>query len=309
MLAEFHFLRPWWLLALLPFLGLIIVLWRQAPRLQGWSEICDSNLLAHLPHSEGTKKQVFSVLYLLISFIFMIIAIAGPTWHKLPVPTYKPVQARVLILDMSEHMMDNDLTPNRLSRAKFKLHDLLARKEVGQFGLIVYTGEPFVVSPLTDDGQTISSLLAVLTPDVMPVSGQKLETALDEASRLIKQVGYNQGQILVLTSDTPSTDAIDTAKKLAEEGVSSSIIPIRADKDLNPLFQRFAQAGDGALLPYSSDSSDLDEWINKKQPAQFAKSNQDEIPVWRDEGRWFLIPALLFFLPVFQRGWLQRMAL
>ena len=124
MVAEFHFLRPWWLLALIPFLGLIIVLWRQAPRLQGWSEICDSHLLAHLPHSEGTKKQVFSVLYLLVSFIFMIMAIAGPTWHKLPVPTYKPVQARVLILDMSEHMMDNDLTPNRLSRAKFKLHDL-----------------------------------------------------------------------------------------------------------------------------------------------------------------------------------------
>ncbi len=308
MITELHLLRPWWLLALIPLLVLIVMLWGQKPKLRGWSEICDQHLLPYLPHSQGEKKQFFSFLCLLFSFIFMIIALAGPAWHKLPVATYKQVQARVLILDMSEHMMDTDLTPNRLSRAKFKLHDLLARKEVGQFGLIVYTGEPFVVSPLTDDGQTISSLLTALSPEIMPVAGQKLESALDEASRLIKQAGYNQGQILVLTADTPSNAAIDSAKKLAEEGIYASIMPIRADKDLNPLFARFARAGDGQLLPYSSDSNDLDQWINKKQE-QFIKNSQDEIPLWRDEGRWFLIPALLLFLPVFQRGWLQRMAL
>ena len=309
MIVAFHFLRPWWLLTLIPLLGFIVALWQQAPKLQGWSEVCDSHLLAHMPHSEGSKKQIFSVLCLLFSFFMVIIAIAGPAWHKLPVPTYKPVQPRVLILDMSEHMMNTDLTPNRLSRAKFKLQDLLARKDLGQFGLIAFTGEPFVVSPLTDDGQTIASLLSVLTPDVMPISGQKLETALDEASRLIKQAGYNQGQILVLTSDTPSAQAITSAKQLAGDGIYSSILPIRAEKDLNPLFQRFAQAGNGELLYYSADSSDLAQWLNTKQSNQFAKNTQDEIPLWRDEGPWFLIPALLFFLPVFRRGWLQRITL
>lgn len=308
MLASVHFLRPWWLFALLPFIGLLFWVMRQSPRLQGWSEICDSHLLAHLPHSEGAKKQRLALFGLMLSFLFMIIAIAGPAWHKLPVATYKPAQARVLILDMSEHMQDTDLTPNRLSRAKFKLHDLLARKEVGQFGLIAYTGEPFVVSPLTDDGHTIASLLSALTPDVMPITGQKLEMALKEAQRSLKQAGYNQGQILVLTSDTPSAEAIDTAKLLADKGISSSIMPIRADKDLNPLFERFAAAGDGSLLPYRSDSSDLDEWLSKKQGEQFAKNEHDEVPVWRDEGPWFLIPVLLLFLPLFQRGWLQRMS-
>jgi Ca-activated chloride channel family protein len=219
------------------------------------------------------------------------------------------VQPRVLILDMSEHMQDTDLTPNRLARAKFKLHDLLARKEVGQFGLIVYTGESFVVSPLTDDGLTISSLLSALTPEVMPVGGQKLESALNEASRLIKQAGFTQGQILVLTSDTPSTTAMDTAKKLAEADIYTSIMPVRADKDLHPLFQRFARAGGGQLIPYSADSSDLNQWITRHMGDQFVKNNQDEVPLWRDEGRWFLIPALLLFIPVFRRGWSQRMAL
>jgi Ca-activated chloride channel family protein len=306
MIAELHFLRPLWLLTIIPLLGLVFILWRQAPKLQGWSEICDSHLLEHLLHSQGEKKHLSPVLLLIGSFIFLSISLAGPAWHKLPVATYRPVQPRVLILDMSENMMNTDLTPNRLSRAKFKLRDLLSRKEVGQFGLIVYTGEAFVVSPLTDDGQTISSLLSALTPELMPVSGQKLEDALNEASRLIKQAGYNHGQILVLTADTPSTAAINEASKLSAQGIDSSILPVRADKDLNPLFARFAQSGGGQFLPYSSDSNDLDQWINSAAKEHFQKNTQDEIPVWRDEGRWFLIPALLLFLPLFQRGWLQR---
>lgn len=279
MIAELHFLRPWWLLMIIPLLGLMVLLWRHTPKLQGWSEICDSHLLEHLIQNKGGKKQVSSLVLLVLSLLFMILALAGPAWHKLPVATYKPVQPRVLILDMSEHMMNTDLTPNRLSRAKFKLHDVLQRKEVGQFGLIVYTGEPFVVSPLTDDGQTISSLLSVLTPELMPVGGQKLETALDEASRLIKQAGYNQGQILVFTSDTPSTEAINAAKRLAEQGIESSIMPMRAEKDLNPLFQRFARSGGGQLVPYSPDASDLAQWITTTSNTHFLKNNQDEIPV------------------------------
>lgn len=247
-----------------------------------------------------------SLLCLFLSILFMIFSIAGPVWYKLPVATYKPIQPRVLVLDMSDNMMANDLTPNRLSRAKFKLHDLFAHKDVGQFGLIVFTSEPFVVSPLTDDGHTISSLLSSLTPDIMPVTGQNLDSALNEARNLIKQAGYNQGQILVLTADTPSSASIALAKKLAESGIYSSIMPVKADKNLNPLFERFADAGNGQLVKYSSDSSDLEQWLKSSNNNEFALSENEDIPLWRDEGRWFLIPALLFLLPVFRRGWIQR---
>lgn len=308
MIATLHFLRPWWLLTIIPLLILAGFLWTQSPKLHAWNEICDSHLLDHLLQKKGQGKRIFSLAFLFLSIFFMILSIAGPAWYKLPVATYKPVKPRVLVLDMSDNMLRNDLTPNRLSRAKFKLHDLFTYKDVGQFGLIVFTGEPFVVSPLTDDGQTISSLLSTLTPEIMPVGGQKLESALDEASKLIKQAGYEQGQILVLTADTPSSEAMDTATRLAREGVFSSIMPMRSDKDLNPLFQRFANAGEGQLVPYASDSSDLEQWLNSNDGKQFARSKADDIPLWRDEGRWFLIPGLLFLLPIFQRGWLQRVA-
>jgi Ca-activated chloride channel family protein len=308
MIADFHFLRPWWLLMIVPLLGLALVLWRQKPKLHAWSEVCDPHLLNHLLQKKGQGQRMSSLLCLLLSVVFMILSIAGPAWYKLPVATYKPIQPRVLILDMSDNMMANDLTPNRLSRAKFKLHDLFARKDVGQFGLIVFTSEPFVVSPLTDDGQTISSLLSSLTPDIMPVTGQNLDSALNEASNLIKQAGYNQGQILVLTSDSPSAESIALAKKLAESGIDSSIMPVKTDKNLNPLFQKFADAGQGQLVRYTSNSSDLDQWLNASNNNEFALSKDEDVPLWRDEGRWFLIPALLLLLPIFRRGWMQRVA-
>ncbi|WP_298622229.1 VWA domain-containing protein [uncultured Legionella sp.] len=308
MMVDFHFLRPWWLLLLLPLISLAVILWRQNPRLHAWGAVCDRHLLNHLLQSKGQGKRVASILPVVLSVFFMIVSISGPSWLKLPVATYKPIEPRVLILDMSDNMMLSDLTPSRLERAKFKLHDLFLHKEVGQFGLIVFTGEAFVVSPLTDDGQTISSLLSSLTPEVMPVGGQNLDMALNEATNLINQAGYEYGQILVLTADTPSPEAITKAKHIAKSGILSSIMPMRADKDLNPLFQNFANAGQGQLLKYSSDSSDLEQWLNYKANKEYALSQDDDIPLWRDEGRWFLIPALLFLLPVFRRGWVQRVA-
>ncbi|WP_133136163.1 VWA domain-containing protein [Legionella rowbothamii] len=306
MITDIHFLRPWWLLMIIPLLGLAFASWRRRPKLHAWAEICDPHLLNHLLQKKEQKQRIGAISCLLFSMFFMIVSIAGPVWHKLPVATYKPIQPRVLVLDMSDNMMVSDLSPNRLSRAKFKLRDLFARKDIGQFGLVAFTSEPFVVSPLTDDGQTISSLLSSLTPNIMPVTGHNLESAVAEAALLIKQAGYNHGQILVLTADSPSADAIEEVKKLATLGIFTSIMPIKADTNLNPLFQRFADAGDGQLLRYTSDASNLDQWIDASRQKQFALSKDDDIPLWRDEGRWFLIPALLLLLPVFQRGWLQR---
>lgn len=305
-MTEFHFLRPWWLVAIVPLLILVIYLWRQRTQLQSWAAICDKHLLEHLQLSKRTNNRHFAVLLLAISALCMIVALSGPTWVRLPAPTYKQIQPRVLVLDMSDAMMENDLTPNRLSRAKFKLHDLFKRRDIGQLGLVVYTGEPFIVSPLTDDAQTIDTLLTALTPEIMPVEGHQLDTALEEAGQLIKQAGFQHGQILVLTAETPSIAAIAAAKTLAAKQITSSIMPVQADTNFNPLFQEFATAGQGQLLPFSNDASDLDQWLRINSDGQFHQNRQDDIALWRDEGRWFLLPALVLLLPVFRRGWLQR---
>ena len=87
-------------------------------------------------------------------------------------------------------------------------------------------------------------------------------------------------------------------------------MPMTASTNQNQLFQRFANAWGGDMLTYSPDSNDLDQWISsQKIKKEMTLSTEDEVPLWRDEGRWFLIPALLFLLPAFRRGWLQKVLL
>ncbi|MDI9819648.1 MULTISPECIES: VWA domain-containing protein [unclassified Legionella] len=308
MMTEFHFLRPWWLVAILPLLWAGWRLWCQNTQLDAWGAVCDQHLLRHLMLSRNQGKRHGALLLLLLSGLCMIISLAGPSWSRLPVPTYQQIQPNVLILDLSDTMLDQDLSPDRLSRAKFKLHDLFRRSNTGQFGLVVYTGEPFVVSPLTEDAKTIDALVDSLSPDIMPVRGQRLDSALDQAARLISQAGFHRGKILVLTGETPDSDAIDTAKVLAEKHIFTSVMPIRADASLNPLFQRLASAGQGRLVPLRDDGGDLQQWLESPTAEEFKRSQQNDAPVWRDEGRWFLLPALMLLLPAFRRGWLQRIA-
>ena len=305
-MTEFHFLRPLWFLVLIPLLAFFWLLWRQQSPLKAWAQVCDHHLLQHLLQSKGGKKRSWALFFLSMSAFCMVMSLGGPTWSRLPVPTFKSVQPRVVVLDLSDSMLIKDLMPDRLTRAKFKLHDLLKHREVGQLGLIVYTGEPFIVSPLTDDAQTIEALLSTLSPKIMPVTGQQLDKALTEASQLIRHAGYKSGQIIVLTGETPSSDAIHVAKKLAAQGITTSIMPVVANQTLNPLFQALAEAGHGQLIPYRDTSDNLEGWLNIAQNEQFQRNKANDIPLWRDEGRWFLLPSLLFLLPVFRRGWLQR---
>lgn len=310
MLNEFHLIRPYWLLAVLP---LIAFAWRSfQTRLNttAWSQVCDEHLLPYLIQKKPQYKRHFSLLLLLTSALFMIISLSGPSWSRFPVPTYQPSQPRVLLLDMSDAMLIKDLLPDRLSRAKFILHDLLQRHEAGQFGLVVFSGEPFVASPLTDDSQTIDALLPMLTPGVMPVTGYRLNTALNEAAKLISQAGFSHGNILVLTARAPSTEDIASAGALAQKDIHVSVMPILShDKAQNPLFQRLATAGDGQLVPFSDRSDNLNQWLHASQTHHFfSEDPKNVVPVWRDQGRWFILPALLLLLPVFRRGWIQRIS-
>lgn len=307
MIGDFHFLRPWCLLFLLPLFALLWSLWKKNPRLQSWSAVCDAHLLKHLTQSTGGSKRRGALLLLFVGGLLMCISLAGPTWMRLPVPSYRVIQPRVLVLDMSDNMLERDVSPDRLTRAKFKLHDLFSRREGGQFGLVVFTGEPFVVSPLTEDGNTIDSLLETLTPDIMPVGGQQLDKALKEAGALITQAGFSTGQILVLTASPPDSAAIDMAAKLHSDGINTSIMPIIADKTLSSVFKPLATAGHGMLLPFADTNNDLEQWLAATNDTrQLTRSELNDIPAWRDEGRWFILPALICLLPVFRRGWLQR---
>lgn len=307
-MSHFHFLRPWWLLALLPLLGFLLKLIK-TKRSSAWDGVCDAHLLPKILQQESGGSRQLVLWFLGAAGVWMCLSLAGPSWHRLPVPSYHSILPRVLVLSMSEAMLERDLSPNRLTRAKFVLHDLLRRGSPGQLGLVVFTEQPFVVSPLTEDGNTIDALLEFLSPQIMPLGGDQLAPALAQAAELINSAGFPNGQILVLTASSPDASALNEAARLQAKGIDTSVMPMVNDASRNPLFLPLVEAGHGRLLTLEDSPANLEQWLSRGNTAQtLARNTLEDIPEWRDEGPWFLIPALLFFLPVFWRGWLQRIA-
>ena len=307
-MAEFHFLRPLWLFAFLPAIGIALALLKNKNAATIWSKVCDAHLLQPLLVSHGRGQRLSFILTIFFCICGMILALAGPTWSKITVPTYQKLNPHLILLDLSTDMLQQDLSPDRLTRAKFKIHDLLMQPNAGQFGLMAYSSEPFVVSPLTDDAQTIDILLSPLSPKILPVDGNRLDQALLEAKTMFGAIGVHNGQILILTGQVPSAEAVYTAQTLGQEGYSVSIMPLVGDTSARALFAPLAKAGHGIVLSFTDSNADIQHWLalRSRKGNRYQMNQQDDVSIWEDQGRWFLVPSLILFLPLFRRGWFER---
>ncbi|MEE8320761.1 MAG: VWA domain-containing protein, partial [Gammaproteobacteria bacterium] len=199
--SQFHFLRPLWLLALIP---LIIVIWMLAVRKLGsrsWETVCDAELLPFILIGRSIQTRRWSLGLIGSCGLLAILSLAGPTWEQLPQPVFQSQSALVIALDLSRSMEASDIKPSRLERARFKIADLLKLRQEGQTALLVYAGEAFTVTPLTDDTKTIASQLPALTTLMMPAHGSDAGRALKKSEELLKQAGMGEGHILLVTDE------------------------------------------------------------------------------------------------------------
>lgn len=307
-MSNLHWIRPYWLFALIPWCIAAYYLWRHQTSQSSWSSICDPHLLRHQLVDSG-KQQQLSMLPLILALLLMILGLAGPSLTKLPTPTYQTVLPRVILLDMSPDMFNTDVKPSRLFRAKLLIRDILAQTKEGQIALIAYSGMPFVVSPLTQDSNTIETLLSSLNEGVMPVNGNDLSAALNEGKRLVEQAGFHLGDMLVITANTPTEKAIDTAARLADKNFQTSVLPINASKWVSNADQSLAKAGKGIVIDFPNSSHGLQLWLNESgRSHQLQEDVMNNVPLWRDEGHWLMLLALLCLIPVFRRGYLEALA-
>ncbi|MCL1076890.1 VWA domain-containing protein [Parashewanella spongiae] len=218
-----HFIRPEWLWALLPLLGLLFFLWRNQDSNTAWSRYIAPHL-AHLLMDSGKQSSRTSLLVASFIWLIGILALSGPALTKETLPVFASTQGRVIVMDMSLSMYATDLAPNRLSQAKFKAIDLLKEIKEGETGLIAYAGDAFTISPLTRDSATLQNLLPTLTPDIMPVLGSDAASGLTQAVTLLKNGGHLKGDIILLTDGINSNQLSDAKKALAGENYRLAIM-------------------------------------------------------------------------------------
>lgn len=298
---DFHFLRPYWLLALVIPVLLFGMIMGKTYVQSAWSKVCDKNLLDFLLVKGSGQKENYLKYSMPFSALFLVIALTGPTWMKKDNPALSMDNPVMILLNMSGEMWNKDVSPNRISRAKYVVKDLTSTLKNTESGLIVYSREPFVITPLTEDGAIIDNLLPALEMNIMPQDGDRLDRAVDLAVERMKNVGFSNGNIIVLTSNIGERfdKVLESAAKASHEGFDVNIINMNSAE--NDKLKMVANKGNGVYLRYNQSLSSLIDKINDITMKEI-KQSQNMQTVWMDNGWYFLWFPLILLLGYFRRG-------
>jgi Ca-activated chloride channel family protein len=324
-----HFLRPWWLLALPVVVYFSFALKNYFYRQNPWQTICDPHLLKHLVCLQTKGWSRWPQWLFLFACMALVLALAGPSWEQKFDATYKIKKPLIVALDLSSVMNATDISPDRITRARYKLTDILNALRENEVGLVAFSSEAYVASPLTEDANTILNMVPELSPQVMPVDGANLTAAMQACEKLLQNTGVNRGEILLITANNATAKDVEVAARLAAKHYHVSILAVgkelpvpmgdkqgwRQDSQGQVQMSRLdlrslgalAQAGQGRLVQFSDDNADINQlktlWqshlTDQRQP-KFLQAAAHRYQ--QDDGYgfiWLIIPAFLF---LFRRG-------
>jgi Ca-activated chloride channel family protein len=227
MMESFHFLRPWWLLALPLLWGLAWWLARRGAGDGDWGRLIDADLLPDLRLDRGDNGTWSPWPWLALAWTLAVLALAGPAWERDAAPAWKAPGAWVIVLDLSPSMAASDLAPNRVTRARYAIDDLLAAARDARVGLVVFGDEAYSVTPLTDDVATVRAMLPPLAPDILPSRGDNLAPALDQAAKLLDRAGRRDGRVVLLSDGfSDPAAAFAAAQRLRNQDATVDVVGI-----------------------------------------------------------------------------------
>jgi len=258
-LADFHFIRAYWLLFLIP---IAVLWWLIRPRPAAQSQLpagIAPHLAAALQLGAEDKRRLYPIDVAMFAAALVAIAAAGPTWSRAPNPLVADTAPLVIAMKVTESMEGTDLAPSRLDRARFKVTDLINARAGARTALIAYAGTPHRVAPLTEDANILRPLLEGLTPAIMPKPGDAAADALTLAQSILEN------------SDTPGAvlfvlDDIDPAQLPGIEAATAPVFFLT----MLPDGQRIAQLDglrNATVVPFASDNRDIARLQRQSQTA------------------------------------------
>jgi len=297
-LADFHFIRPGWLLLAPLAIGLWWLWQRNTDPLRGWRtqmapELLKALVVGRVSAHHGPKR------WLLAAWLLTVVAIAGPTWRLEPNPFADDATPLMILLKADVSMEQPDPMPSRLERARLKIADLAEARQGQPLGLIAYAGSAHLVLPPTRDTSIVADMAAEISPAIMPAPGDRLDLALGEAARVLAE--SQAGGSIVVLADTVDTDpaALQAVHKKLSLPVQFLVINT-LDSAQDEALRAAARLLDASVELLDVEGKDIVAIVRRAARAPQAQSGEQG-ERWQEAGYWLTPLISLIVLASFRR--------
>lgn len=212
-----------WLVPLLIF----FYAWAARKKCQLTNQFCSPETAAKLISLKSEAKQRLKFTLLVFAVTCLIIALTHPRWG------FKWEELRqegvdiIIALDVSNSMLAEDIKPNRLTRAKHKVADLLNMLDGDRIGLVAFAGTSFLQCPLTLDYSAAALFLDTIDTDLIPVQGTAIAHAIRTATKAFSTREKKSKAIILITDgEDQEGQALTAAREAREQGVKIYTIGI-----------------------------------------------------------------------------------
>jgi Ca-activated chloride channel family protein len=224
--------------------------WAAARRRAIAKDLGNPEMLSRLVPSETAARRRLKAALLLSGLALVFVALAGPQWGVELVTTRSDLRQVFIVVDTSLSMTAEDVSPNRLEKAKRELAQLLTALKGDRVGVIAFAGDAGILCPLTTDVEAAKQILSGVAVGSIPVPGTAIGTAVRLATSALQR--YPGGKAIVLLTDGEDhhTDPLGAAAEAAAAGVKIYAVGIGTAEG-NPLPVK--EEGSGALTGYKKD--------------------------------------------------------
>lgn len=316
----FQFANPdlLWLLLLVPLMVVILIVMSHARR-KALMRFGDMATLRDLMPNLSTWRMRLKAILFLTAVTLLIVAAARPRTGSKLSEDKAYGREMMLVIDVSNSMLAEDFSPNRLDRTRYAIDKLFSQIEQDRVGMVVFAGEAKVQLPITTDYRMARSFARRLSPSLIERQGTALGQAISVATlSFSKRSDAARVMIVITDGETHDQSAVEAAKRAKEQGIriytlgigTTEGAPIKVNGEFildskgemvvsrlnDTLLKEVAEAADGGYIHATNAAFGLEEIINDIKMLEQGELTTLRFKEYNEQFMPFLVAALVLLL-------------
>jgi Ca-activated chloride channel family protein len=271
----------------------------------------------------SNAKLLLKFILLLIAFVFLVFAIAGPqTGSRLEQVKRKGIDL-MIALDVSNSMLAEDIRPNRLERSRQAISRLIDNLEGDRIGIVVFAGKAYMQLPITTDYGAAKMFLSTINTNIIPTQGTAIGAAMEMAASSFGESKHNKAIVIITDGEDHEGNVLEQAEAAVRNGISvytigmgsqeGSPIPIyngnvqtgyKKDREGNTviskldetLLQRIASIGNGIYVRANNSETGLQKIFEDINKIQKTEIESRQFSDYESRFQYFLAVTLIFLI-------------